>query len=102
MTYVITEPCIGVKDGSWADVCPERPLLRIVELNSTVRGGLHDRMEHSVYLVGISVPDAAVREASRLNQRELEMRQRIETLVESVRDDQTRSQQLFHYVWTMI
>ena len=22
MTYVITEPCIGVKDGSCADVCP--------------------------------------------------------------------------------
>jgi hypothetical protein len=37
-----------------------------------------------------------------LNHHELEMRQRIETLVESVRDDQTRSRQLFHYVWTMI
>jgi ferredoxin len=22
MTYVITEPCIGVKDGSCVDVCP--------------------------------------------------------------------------------
>jgi hypothetical protein len=37
-----------------------------------------------------------------LNHHELEMHQRIETLVESVRDDQTRSRQLFHYVWTMI
>lgn len=37
-----------------------------------------------------------------MNQHELEVRQRIETLVESVKDDQARSQQLFHYVWTMI
>ncbi len=37
-----------------------------------------------------------------VNGHELEVRQRIHDLVESVRDDQVRSQQLFHYVWTMI
>lgn len=30
------------------------------------------------------------------------MRSRIEALVESVRDDRGRSQQLFQYVWTMM
>lgn len=30
------------------------------------------------------------------------MRHRIDSLVESVKDDRQRSQQLFHYVWTMI
>jgi hypothetical protein len=30
------------------------------------------------------------------------MKRRIDTLVESMKDDQTRSNQLFHYVWTMI
>jgi hypothetical protein len=30
------------------------------------------------------------------------MRRRIAALVESVQDDQARSQELFHYVWTMI
>jgi hypothetical protein len=30
------------------------------------------------------------------------MRRRIATLVESVQDDQIRSRELFHYVWTMI
>jgi hypothetical protein len=77
-------------------------LLRIVERNSFVRGRLYDRVEHFIHLPGIPLPDAAFGQAPRLNQRELEMRQRIETLVESVRDDQTRSRQLFHYVWTMI
>jgi hypothetical protein len=37
-----------------------------------------------------------------LNANDVEMRQRIATLVESVQDDQTRSRELFHYVWTMI
>jgi hypothetical protein len=37
-----------------------------------------------------------------LNQREREVRQRIADLVESVKDDQARSQELFHYVWTMM
>jgi hypothetical protein len=30
------------------------------------------------------------------------MRRRIAALVESVEDDQVRSRELFHYVWTMI
>lgn len=59
-------------------------------------------MGHFVHLLGISLLDVSVREISQLNQHEWEMRQRIETLVESVRDDQARSRQLFHYVWTMI
>ena len=59
-------------------------------------------MEHYVHFIGIPLPGPAFREIPRLNRRELEMRQRIETLVESVKDDQTRSKQLFHYVWTMI
>jgi hypothetical protein len=33
---------------------------------------------------------------------ELDMRRRIAALVESVEDDQVRSRELFHYVWTMI
>lgn len=33
---------------------------------------------------------------------EIETRQRIDELVESVRHDRTRSNELFHYVWTMI
>ena len=33
---------------------------------------------------------------------DLEMKRRIATLVESVEDDQVRSRELFHYVWTMI
>ncbi len=37
-----------------------------------------------------------------MNAHDAEMRRRIETLVESVRDDRTRSHQLFQYVWTMI
>jgi hypothetical protein len=59
-------------------------------------------VERSVHLVGIPVPHHAVREITRLNQHDLDVRQRIETLVESVKDDQARSRQLFHYVWTMI
>jgi hypothetical protein len=59
-------------------------------------------MEHSVYFLGIPIPHHAFREIPRLNQHELDVRQRIETLVESVKDDQVRSRQLFHYVWTMI
>ena len=37
-----------------------------------------------------------------MNARDAEMRKRIEDLVESVRDDQTRSHQLFQYVWSMM
>ncbi|HEX6507365.1 MAG TPA: hypothetical protein VF221_07015, partial [Chloroflexota bacterium] len=37
-----------------------------------------------------------------MNRHEREIRQRIVQLVESVKDDQHRSQELFHYVWTMI
>jgi hypothetical protein len=33
---------------------------------------------------------------------ELEIRRRIGQLVESVEHDQARSQELFHYVWTMM
>jgi hypothetical protein len=75
---------------------------RIVVLDSSAPRGLHDCLEHSFHLPGISVLDPADRKTPQLNQHEREVRQRIETLVESVRDDQARSQQLFHYVWTMI
>ena len=34
--------------------------------------------------------------------REIEIRRRITSLVESVQDDQDRSQELVHYVWTMM
>ena len=37
-----------------------------------------------------------------MNARDAEMRKRIEDLVESVRDDHTRSHQLFQYVWSMM
>ena len=37
-----------------------------------------------------------------MNRHERDIRQRIDMLVQSVKDDQTRSRQLFHYVWTMI
>lgn len=33
---------------------------------------------------------------------EIEIRRRIAALVESVQEDPVRSQELFHYVWTMI
>ncbi len=82
--------------------CLRLPYPRIVEPNSSAPRGLYDRLEHSVHLPGISLFDASVWKVPQLNQHELEVRQRIETLVESVKDDQARSQQLFHYVWTMI
>lgn len=63
---------------------------------------MHDRVEHPVHRPGIRVSDAAGRAVPQLNQHERDVRQRIETLVESVRDDHARSRQLFHYVWTMI
>jgi hypothetical protein len=37
-----------------------------------------------------------------MSQTEVEIRRRIATLVESVEDDQVRSRELFHYVWTMM
>lgn len=37
-----------------------------------------------------------------MNQPNIETRRRIATLMESIKDDQTRSYELFHYVWTMI
>lgn len=37
-----------------------------------------------------------------MNGREVEIRRRIATLVESVKDDRVRSHQLFDYVWSMI
>lgn len=37
-----------------------------------------------------------------MNRSEAEIRGRIARLVESVQEDQTRSQELFHYVWTMV
>jgi hypothetical protein len=37
-----------------------------------------------------------------LNAQEVEVRRRIATLVESVKDDRARSNELFQYVWTMI
>lgn len=33
---------------------------------------------------------------------EIEIRQRIATFVESIQNDQHRSQELFHYIWAMI
>ena len=75
---------------------------RIVRPDSSEPRGLHDCLEHSVYRPWVSLSDATVWKVAQLNQHELEVRQRIETLVESVKDDQARSQQLFHYVWTMI
>jgi hypothetical protein len=37
-----------------------------------------------------------------LNETDRDMRNRIDTLVESVKDDPRRSNELFRYVWTMI
>jgi hypothetical protein len=37
-----------------------------------------------------------------LNGSEVEVRRRIASLVESVKDDRARSHELFHYVWSMI
>lgn len=81
---------------------PDRHRPRIVDFDSSEPREPYDDLEHSVHLSGVHVFDAAIREISELNQHEREVRQRIETLVESVKDDQARSQQLFHYVWTMI
>src|SRR5579859_3567135 len=75
---------------------------RIVKPDSSEPRGTYDCLEHSLYLPGVSLSDSPVRKVPQLNEHELEVRQRIETLVESVKDDQARSQQLFHYVWTMI
>jgi ferredoxin len=54
MTYVISEPCVGVKDGSCADVCP-------VEC-------IHTRPEDDMYFIdpdecidcGVCVPECPV------------------------------------------
>lgn len=37
-----------------------------------------------------------------VNSADVELRARIAHLVESVQDDQTRSRELFHYIWTMM
>jgi hypothetical protein len=65
-------------------------------------GGRRDPLERNVHSPGLFVPRLAHEERAALNGREVEIRRRIATLVESVKDDRVRSHQLFDYVWSMI
>ena len=70
-------------------------------LNHTY-GGVGDSLELAVYSSWLCLPRLTEPKRASLTTDEREVRRRIETLVESVRDDRTRSNQLFHYVWTMM
>lgn len=59
-------------------------------------------MEPAVHTSWLCLSRLAEQKRTSLTTDEREVRRRIETLVESVKDDRTRSNQLFHYVWTMM
>lgn len=65
-------------------------------------GGASDSLEPAVHTSWLCLSRLAEQKRTSLTTDEREVRRRIETLVESVKDDRTRSNQLFHYVWTMM
>ena len=66
------------------------------------QGGTRDELDNDVYRARFPIPAASNAEHTPLNRDEVEMRHRIDRLVDSVKDDRQRSHQLFQYVWTMI
>lgn len=60
------------------------------------------RLEHAVPVARVPVSHASHREQAAMNGHEVEVRQRIASLVDSVQDDRDRSQDLFQYVWAMM
>lgn len=65
-------------------------------------GGSCDRLEHRVCPARLRLSTLARAQRATVNYTDSEIRYRIANLVESVQDDKSRSQELFHYVWTMM
>lgn len=65
-------------------------------------GGPRDDLDGAFHPFRLSVPDAPDRDCASLRPEEVDLRSRVATLVESVKGDRVRSNQLFHYLWTMM
>jgi hypothetical protein len=61
-----------------------------------------DDLDASLHHAGIRLSDDPHRKIPAVTGDEAEIRRRIAELVDSVKDDRARSQELFRYVWTMM
>jgi CxxC motif-containing protein len=72
-------------------------------VNSEVgSGGCCNAVEHTVYSARSRLPRSPWWDGSSVTAPQREVRDRIQLLVESVKGDPVRSNELFQYVWTMM
>lgn len=87
----------GIKGGF-----PRRQSPPIVRITSVAWGGDGDDLDGPVHLSRICVSHASVAKRASVTPDELELKGKISALVESVKGDRVRSNQLFQYIWTMM